>query len=77
MYEIQISLEMYKDKIISINIENDIYSYNEIIKHAESHNYKVSIFETIIILYRLNGINDTEIKLFKRMGEQKWINLQE
>lgn len=71
MYEIQISLEMYKDKIISINIENDIYSYNEIIKHAKDHNYKVSIFETIIILYRLNGINDTEIKLFKRMGEQK------
>ena len=52
MYEIQISLEMYKDKIISINIENDIYSYNEIIKHAKSHNYKVSIFESIIILYR-------------------------
>lgn len=69
MYEIQVSLEMYKDKIISINMENDIYSYDEIIKHAKSHKYKVSMFETIIILYRLNGINDTEIKLFKRMGE--------
>ena len=69
MYEIQISLELYKDKIISVNIENDIYSYNEIIKHAKSHNYKVSIFESIIILYRLNVENDTEIKLFKRMGE--------
>lgn len=69
MYEIQISLEMYKDKIISINIENDIYSYDEIIKHAKSHKYKVSIFESIIILYRLNEIDDTEIKLFKRMGE--------
>ena len=69
MYEIQISLELYKDKIISVNIENDIYSYNEIIKHAKIHNYKVSIFESIIILYRLNVENDTEIKLFKRMGE--------
>ena len=69
MYEIQISLEMYKDKIISINIENDIYSCNEIMKHAKKHNYKVSIFESIIILYRLNGAKYTEIKLFKRMGE--------
>ena len=71
MYEIQISLEMYKDKIISINMENDIYSYDEIIKHAKIHKYKVSIFENIIILYRVDRINDTEIKLYKRMGEQK------
>lgn len=69
MYEIQVSLEMYKDKIISINMENDIYSYDEIIKHAKSHNYKVYIFESIIILYRLNVTDSTEIKLFKRMGE--------
>ena len=77
MYEYLGTFTFFNDKVVSMNVEADIYSKDEIIEHARKYDYKLSMIEDIILLSNANKSGDNTIKLFKRMGEQKWINLHE
>ena len=77
MYEYLGTFTFFKDKVVSMNVEADIYSKDEITEHARKYDYKISIIEDTILLSSTTKSGYTSIKLFKRMGEQKWINLHE
>ena len=71
MYEYLGTFTFFKDKVVSINIESDIYSKDEIIEHARKYDYKLSIVEDTILLSSTTKSGYISIKLFKRIGEQK------
>ncbi len=69
MYEHLGTFTFFNDKILSMNVEDDIYSKYEIIEYARKYDYKLSMIEDTILLSNLNKSGDNTIKLFKRMGE--------
>ena len=69
MYEYLGTFTFFKDKVVSINIESDIYSKDEIIEHARKYDYKLSMIEDTILLSSATKSGYISIKLFKRMGE--------
>ena len=71
MYEYLGTFTFLEDKVVSMNVEADIYSKDEIIEHARQYDYKISIIEDTILLSSTTKSGYTSIKLFKRMGEQK------
>ena len=69
MYEYLGTFTFFKDKVVSINIESDIYSKDEIIEHARKYDYKLSMIEDTILLSSATKSGYISIKLSKRMGE--------
>lgn len=69
MYEYLGTFTFFKDKVVSMNVEADIYSKDEIIEYARKYDYKLSIIDDTILLSNANKSGDNTIKLFKRMGE--------
>ena len=69
MYEYLGTFAFFKDKVVSMNIESDIYSKDEIIEHARKYDYKLSMIEDTILLSSITKSGYISIKLFKRMGE--------
>lgn len=69
MYEYLGTFTFFKDKVVSMNVEADIYSKYEIIEYARKYDYKLSIIDDTILLSNANKSGDNTIKLFKRMGE--------
>lgn len=69
MYEYLGTFTFFKDKVVSMNVEADIYSKDEIIEYARKYDYKLSIIDDTILLSNANKLGDNTIKLFKRMGE--------
>lgn len=69
MYEYLGTFTFSKDKVVSMNVEADIYSKDEIIEYARKYDYKLSIIDDTILLSNANKSGDNTIKLFKRMGE--------
>lgn len=74
MYEYLGTFTFFKDKVVSMNVEADIYSKYEIIEYSRKYDYKLSIIDDTILLSNANKSGDNTIKLFKRMGE--WENEQ-
>ena len=69
MYEYLGTFTFLKDKVVSMNVEVDIYSKDEIIEYARKYDYKLSIIDDTILLSIANKSGYNKIKLFKRMGE--------
>lgn len=69
MYEYLGTFTFFKDKVVSMNVESDIYSKDEIIEYVSKYDYKLSMIEDIILLSNANKSGDNTIKLFKRIGE--------
>lgn len=69
MYEYLGTFTFFKDKVVSMNVEADIYSMDEIIEYVRKYDYKLSMIDDTILLSNANKSGDNTIKLFKRMGE--------
>ena len=69
MYEHLVTFTFFKDKVLSMNVEDDVYSKFEIIEYSRKYDYKLSMIEDTILLSNANKSGDNTIKLFKRMGE--------
>ena len=71
MYEHLGTFTFFKDKVISMNVEYDIYSKDEMIEYSRKYDYKLSMIDDTILLSNVNKSGENTIKLFKRMEEQK------